>query len=50
LGFEVWIGDPAEIKAARVKKQNNDRKDAQLLLKLVMEVRSQSRSTPISAL
>src|SRR6266403_5053305 len=33
LGFEVWIGDPAEIKAKRVKKQKTDRKDAQLLLK-----------------
>ena len=32
LGFEVWIGDPAEIQAARVKKQKTDRKDAQLLL------------------
>ena len=35
LGFEVWIGDPAEIKAKRVKKQKTDRKDAQLLLKLM---------------
>jgi transposase len=24
LGFEVWIGDPAEIKAKRVKKQKTD--------------------------
>jgi transposase len=39
LGFEVWIGDPAEIKAKRVKKQKTDRKDAQLLLKLMMEDR-----------
>src|SRR3954463_1365263 len=23
LGFEVWIGDPAEIKARRVKKQKD---------------------------
>jgi transposase len=35
LGFEVWIGDPAEIKARRVKKQKTDRKDAQLLLQLM---------------
>jgi transposase len=27
LGFELWIGDPAEIKAKRVKKQKNDRHD-----------------------
>ena len=39
LGFEVWIDDPAEIKAKRVKKQKTDRKDAQLLLKLMMEDR-----------
>src|SRR5277367_1813096 len=37
LGFELWIGDPAEIKAKRVKKQKTDRKDAQLLLKLLLE-------------
>ncbi len=28
LGFEPWIGDPAEIQAKRVKKQKTDRKDA----------------------
>jgi transposase len=39
LGIEVWIGDPAEIKAMRVKKQKTDRKDAQLLLKLMLEDR-----------
>src|SRR6478735_2171887 len=37
LGFEVWMGDPAEIKAKRVKKQKTDRKDAQLLLRLMRE-------------
>ena len=37
LGFELWIGDPAEIKAKRVKKQKTDRKDAQLLLRLMLE-------------
>ena len=37
LDFEVWIGDPAEIKARRVKKQKTDRKDAQLLLRLMLE-------------
>jgi len=39
LGFEVWIDDPAEIQAKRVKKQKTDRQDAQLLLKLMMEDR-----------
>src|SRR5260221_2444437 len=33
------MGDPAEIKSRRVKKQKTDRKDAQLLLKLMMEDR-----------
>src|SRR5215468_3447066 len=37
LGFELWIGDPAQIKAKRVKKQKTDRKDAQLLLRLMQE-------------
>jgi len=39
LGLELWIGDPAEIKARRVKKQKTDRKDAELLLKLMLEDR-----------
>jgi transposase len=34
LGFELWIGDAAEIKAKRVRKQKTDREDARLLLKL----------------
>src|ERR1700693_6566615 len=37
LGFEVWMGDPAEIKAKRVKKQKFDRGDARLLLRLVRQ-------------
>ena len=39
LGFELWVGDPAEIKTRRVKKQKTDRKDAQLLLRLMRKVR-----------
>ena len=39
LGFELWIGDPAQIKAARVRKQKTDRQDAELLLKLLVEDR-----------
>jgi transposase len=39
LGFELWIGDPAQIKAKRVRKQKTDRQDAQLLLTLLMENR-----------
>src|SRR5258706_3274223 len=37
LEFEVWMGDPAEIKAKRVKKQKVDREDARLLLRLMRE-------------
>jgi transposase len=37
LGIEVWIGDAAEIKTKRVRKQKTDRQDAQLLLKLLLE-------------
>src|ERR1700729_961975 len=39
LGFELWIGDPAQIKAKRVRKQKNDRDDARLLLQLLVENR-----------
>src|SRR6202158_4860350 len=39
LGFEVWIGDAAEIKKKRVRKQKTDREDARLLLKLLLEDR-----------
>jgi hypothetical protein len=37
LGMEHWIGDPAEIKSKRVKKQKTDRRDALLLLRLSRE-------------
>jgi transposase len=37
LGFEVWMGDPAEIQAKRVNKQKFDREDARLLLRLMRE-------------
>jgi transposase len=37
LGFELWIGDPAEIAAKRVKKQKFDREDARLLRRLMLE-------------
>ncbi len=39
LGFELWIGDPAEIKTMRVRKQKTDRNDARLLLRLLLENR-----------
>jgi transposase len=39
LGFELWMGDAAEIKTKRVRKQKTDRQDAQLLLQLLLEDR-----------
>src|ERR1700747_409453 len=39
LGFELWIGDPAEIRTKRVRKQKTDPQDAKLLLQLMLENR-----------
>jgi len=37
LDFEAWIGDPAQIRAKQVRKQKNDRRDAEHMLKLMRE-------------
>jgi len=37
LSIELWIGDAAEIKTKRVRKQKTDRNDARLLWKLLLE-------------
>ena len=39
LQFELWIGDAAEIRTKRVRKQKTDRQDAQLILRLLLEGR-----------
>jgi len=39
LKCELWVGDPAQIRAKRVRKHKNDREDARLLLKLMVEDR-----------
>jgi transposase len=39
LEFELWIGDAAEIRTKRVRKQKTDHQDAQLLLRLLTEDR-----------
>ena len=39
LQFELWIGDAAEIRTKRVRKQKTDRQDTQLILRLMMEDR-----------
>ena len=37
LNFELRIGDAAEIRTKRVRKQKTDRQDAQLLLRLMLK-------------
>jgi transposase len=37
LNFEIWIGDPAQIRAKQVRKQKNDRRDAEHILKLMQK-------------
>lgn len=37
LGHEVWIGDAAKIRASCERKQKTDRRDAELLVKLLDE-------------
>src|ERR1700716_3443289 len=39
LRFELWIGDAAEIRTKRVRKQKTDRQDAELILRLLLEDR-----------
>jgi transposase len=39
LGFELWMGDAAEVRASVVRKQKTDRRDAEHLLHLLLENR-----------
>jgi transposase len=39
LGFELWLGDAAEIRSTVVRKQKTDRKDAAHILQLLLEDR-----------
>jgi transposase len=39
LQFELWMGDAAEIRTKRIRKQKTDRQDAQLILRLLLEDR-----------
>src|SRR3989441_4201822 len=39
LNFELWMGDAAEIRTKRVRKQKTDRQDAEPILKLMLEDR-----------
>jgi len=38
-GHELWVGDAARIRAAEVRKQKTDRRDAELILRLLREGR-----------
>ena len=48
LGHEVWIGDAAKIRASDVRQQKHDRRDAQLLLQMLIEGRFPRIWTPSS--
>jgi len=39
MGIECLFGDPAEIRAAQPRKQKHDRRDAELILKVLVENR-----------
>jgi transposase len=39
LGHELWLGDAGKIRAMEVRKQKTDRRDAELLLRLLLEGR-----------
>jgi transposase len=45
-GHEVWVGDAAKIRASEVRQQKNDRRDAALILKLLLEGRFPRIWTP----
>jgi len=47
-GHEVWIGDAAQIRASDVRQQKHDRRDAALLLQLLLEGRFPRIWTPSS--
>ena len=47
-GHEVWIGDAARIRASDVRQQKHDRRDAALLLQLLLEGRFPRIWTPSS--
>jgi transposase len=38
-GHQLWIGDAARIRAAETRQQKTDRRDAELILKLMLEER-----------
>lgn len=49
LGHEVWIGDAAQIRASYVRKQKTDRRDAEHILRLLIEGRFPRLWVPTAA-
>jgi transposase len=45
-GHDLWVGDAAKIRASEVRQQKTDRRDAALILKLLMEGRFPRIWTP----
>src|ERR1700736_3322667 len=45
-GHDVWVGDAARIRASEVRQQKHDRRDAALILKLLLEGRFPRIWTP----
>ena len=45
-GHDVWVGDAAQIRASEVRQQKHDRRDAALILKLLLEGRFPRIWTP----
>jgi hypothetical protein len=50
LGIECRVGHPAQIRAAEPRKQKHDRRDADLILKLLAENRFAGTSRPSDSL
>jgi len=48
-GHDVWVGDAAKIRASDVRQQKHDRRDAALILKLLLEGRFPRIWTPSGA-
>lgn len=46
LGQELWLGDAGKIRAMEIRKQKTDRRDAELLLQLLLEKRFPRIWTP----
>jgi len=50
LGHELWLGDATQIRAQETRRQKTDRRDAALLLKLLVEGRFPRLWVPTMAL